>query len=118
MIEPDKKDNKTMNARIAIISALIMKKTQIPMACALLAITFFSGCGDKPEPSTPQSEVTAAEAKAIAKEASIYGFPMVDNYRVQHAYFVDRDNPEFKANWNQIRNEPRVYTHEDVAIQT
>ena len=53
-----------------------------------------------------------------AKDAYIYAFPVVDNYRVQHAYFVDRDIPEFKANWNQIRNEPRVYTHEDVAIQT
>lgn len=33
-----------------------------------------------------------------AKDAYIYAFPVVDNYRVQHAYFVDRDNPEFKAN--------------------
>jgi len=65
-----------------------------------------------------ESTLSPKEAQAIAKEAYIYGFPVVDNYRVQHAYFVDRDNPEFKANWNQIRNESRVYTHEDVAIQT
>jgi len=43
---------------------------------------------------------------------------VVDNYRIQNAYFADRDNPEFKAPWNQIRNIPRVYTPEDRAIQT
>lgn len=63
-------------------------------------------------------EVSPAEARAIAKEAYIYGFPMVDGYRIQYAYFVDRSNPEFKAPWNQIRNIARVYTPEDKAVQT
>lgn len=58
------------------------------------------------------------EARAIAKEAYIYGFPMVDSYRIQHAYFVDHQNPEFKAPWNQIRNMPRVFTPDDKAVQT
>jgi hypothetical protein len=69
-------------------------------------------------PAHAQPVVSPAEARIIAKEAYIYGFPMVDNYRIQHAYFVDRENPEFKAPWNQIRNIPRVYTPEDKAIQT
>jgi hypothetical protein len=54
----------------------------------------------------------------IAKEAYIYGYPMVDNYRVQYSYFVDRKNPEYKAPYNQLFNIPRVYTPEDKAIQT
>ncbi|MEJ8856598.1 DUF1254 domain-containing protein [Variovorax robiniae] len=62
--------------------------------------------------------VSAAEAQAIAKEATIYGFPLVDNYRVLHTYFVDRSSPEFKAPWNRIANEARVYTPDDKAIQT
>jgi hypothetical protein len=61
---------------------------------------------------------TSAEARAIAKEAYIYGFPMVDNYRIQYAYFVDRKSPEYKAPWNELRSVPRVYTPEDKAIQT
>jgi hypothetical protein len=65
-----------------------------------------------------QTSVTPAEARAIAKEAYIYGFPMVDNYRIQHAYFVDRANPEYKAPWNHLVNTPRVYTPEDKAVQT
>ena len=62
------------------------------------------------------ADATPAEARAIAKEAYIYGYPMVDGYRVQYEYFVDRQNPEFKAPWNQIRNIPRVYTPDDKAI--
>src|SRR6185369_51925 len=64
------------------------------------------------------ADVTATEARAIAKDAYIYGFPMVDNYRVEHAYFVNRQDPEYKGPWNQIVNIPRVYTPADTAIQT
>ena len=63
-------------------------------------------------------DVTAAEARAIAKEAYVYGFPMVDSYRIQYAYFVDTKNPEYKAPWNELKNIPRVYTPADTAIQT
>jgi hypothetical protein len=62
-------------------------------------------------------EVSPVEARAIAKEAYIYGFPMVDGYRIQYAYFVDHDNAEFKAPWNQIRNVPRVFTPDDKVVQ-
>jgi hypothetical protein len=65
-----------------------------------------------------QSGVSPAEARAIAKEAYIYGEPIVDNYRIQHAYFVDRANPEYKAAWNQLWNSARLYTPADTAIQT
>lgn len=58
------------------------------------------------------------EARSIAKEAYIYGYPMVDSYRIQYAYFVDRQSPEFKAPFNQICNMPRVFTAEDKAVQT
>src|SRR2546423_1703064 len=64
------------------------------------------------------ADPTPAEARAIAKEAYVYGFPIVDNYRIQYGYFVDTKNPEYKAPWNQIHNTPRVYTPADTAIQT
>ena len=58
----------------------------------------------------------ASALREIAKEGYIYGYPMVDGYRVQYAYFQDRSNPEFKAPWNELLNVPRVYTAEDRAI--
>ncbi|EJL55893.1 hypothetical protein PMI09_01988 [Rhizobium sp. CF122] len=45
------------------------------------------------------ADISESEARAIAKEAYIYGFPMVDSYRVQYAYFVDTKNPEYKGPW-------------------
>jgi len=68
--------------------------------------------------TTHAADVTPTEARAIVKEAYIYGFPMVDNYRIQYGYFVDTKNPEYKAPWNQLKNIPRVYTPADTAIQT
>src|SRR4051794_11746949 len=65
-----------------------------------------------------KTDVTPEDARAIAKEAYVYGFPMVDNYRIQYAYFVARDNTEYKTPYNQISNIPRVYTPDDKAVQT
>jgi len=64
------------------------------------------------------SDVTPSEARAIAKEAYIYGFPMVDSYRIEYGYFVDKKDPEYKGPWNEIHNTARVYTPADTAIQT
>lgn len=64
------------------------------------------------------STIRPDEARAIAKDAYIYGFPLVDNYRVQHSYFVDRGGSEYKGTWNTIFNNARVYTPDDKAIQT
>jgi hypothetical protein len=90
-----------------------MKLAQLKAIAGALAFAAFSF-----SPVQAQVTATPAEARAIAKEAYIYGFPMVDNYRIQYAYFVDRKNPEFKAPWNQLRNIPRVFTPNDKAIQT
>ena len=62
--------------------------------------------------------VTPAEARAIAKEAYIYGYPLVDNYRIEYSYFVDKNNPNYKAPWNQLKNIANVYTPADTAVQT
>lgn len=87
---------------------------------ALLAACTTKGSEETPTPPPPPGPavVTPEQARAIAKEAYIYGFPMVDNYRVQYAYFVDKEDPEYKGGWNEIHNTARVYTPEDTAIQT
>jgi hypothetical protein len=68
--------------------------------------------------ASAQTSVSPTEARAIVKEAYVYGYPLVDSYRLQYAYFVDRENSEFKAPWNQIANIPRVYTPDDKVAQT
>jgi hypothetical protein len=79
---------------------------------------FFLMAGVQLSCSGIRNKVTPEEARSIAKEAYIYGFPMVDGYRIIHAYFIDTNNPEYKAPLNTLKNIARVYTPEDKAVQT
>ena len=89
---------------------------RIFLVASLVAIqTLWAGAAGA---TNDRQQITPAEARAIAKEATIYGFPLVDNYRVMHSYFVDGTGPEFKAPWNTLHNVERVYTPQDKAIQT
>src|SRR6266516_2592412 len=93
------------------------KTVLVAALAAVLALTTVRAADITPADSSAVA-LTKEDARTIAKEAYIYGFPLVDNYRIQYGYFVDRQNPEFKAPWNQIVNIPRVYTPADTAIQT
>jgi hypothetical protein len=58
------------------------------------------------------------KAKDIAEQGFIYGLPIVMNYGVMYEYAVDRNSGQFKAPFNQIKNEPNVFTYKDTAIVT
>jgi len=70
--------------------------------------------GAKSGPATP----SVAETRAIAEEGFIYGLPIVMNYAVMHEYVLDKSSPNYKAPFNQIKNEARVFTYKDTAIVT
>jgi len=65
-----------------------------------------------------QTALTPAEVRAIAEEGFIYGLPLVMNYAVMNEYAVDKGGQEFKAPFNQIKNEARVFTYQDTAVVT
>ncbi|MET3353998.1 UNVERIFIED_ORG: hypothetical protein ABID33_001904 [Xanthobacter viscosus] len=58
------------------------------------------------------------KAKDIAEAAFIYGLPMVMNYGVMYEYVVDRNSGQFKAPFNEIYNEARVFTYQDTSVPT
>src|SRR5882757_6622455 len=58
------------------------------------------------------------KAKDIAEAGFIYGLPIVMNYGVMYEYAVDRNSGQFKAPFNQLKNEPNVFTYKDTAIVT
>src|SRR5271165_169365 len=100
-------------------------RTVVALAASGLLLDALAGCGKNRKESQMTStstsagaSVTAAQAREIARDAYIYGFPMVDNYRVQYSYFVDQQDPEYKGAWNQVHNTARVFTPADTAIQT
>src|SRR6478609_617949 len=55
-------------------------------------------------------------AKDIAEAGFIYGLPIVMNYAVMYAFAVDRNSGQFKAPFNQIANEHRVFTYDDTTV--
>jgi hypothetical protein len=88
-----------------------------------LTLAGVAGCGKKDDPITKaetkdKDKPSIAETKAIAEEGFIYGLPIVMNYAVMYEYAVDKNSGQFKAPFNQIKNEPNVFTYKDTAIPT
>jgi hypothetical protein len=94
---------------------------------ATLAATLCTGCAPKNDAvSTAKKANKLAgisvpgieETRVIAEEGFIYGLPIVMNYMVMYEYSVDTNSGQYKAPFNTIKNEPRVYTYKDTAIVT
>jgi hypothetical protein len=96
-------------------AGIMLTKRDLLRSAALAAITATTA---KSITASAQTSVTPTEARAIAKEAYTYGFPVVDNYRIQHAYWIDKTNPEYKAPFNQFWNATQLFTPADKAIQS
>jgi hypothetical protein len=90
-----------------------MKLTRtLGLVAAALVFVLALPCGAR------AADITPAETKAIAEEGFIYGLPIVMNYAVMYEYAVDRNSGQFKAPFNEIKNEPNVFTYRDTAIPT
>jgi hypothetical protein len=64
------------------------------------------------------ASVSENDARMIARDAYVYGLPMVDNYRVMYAYSIDKGNPQYKGPFNTVLNVARVFTPDDTAFVT
>jgi hypothetical protein len=89
---------------------ITLPKTIVGMMLMFTFLPFMSAHAD--------IDLTSAEIEAIAEEGFIYGLPIVMNYGVMNEYAINRDSGQFKAPFNHIKNEPRVYTYKDTAIVT
>jgi hypothetical protein len=90
----------------------------------ILSVFILVACGKQENKAnlekqdTVSDSLTPEEARIIAKEAYIYGYPMIDNYRIHYAYFVAKDNAEYRAPYNVLTSTARVNTPDDKAVQT
>jgi hypothetical protein len=90
-------------------------------------LALLAGCQSKDDPISAAAEADKkagvaapgiAETKAIAEEAFIYGLPLVMNYAVMQEFAVDEKSGQFKATFNEIKNERHVATPADTAVIT
>jgi hypothetical protein len=79
--------------------------------CALMCATV------APPPAAAQP-VTAAEARTIAEEGFIYGLPMVMDYAVMYDFIINRNSAAWRAPFNTLYNEARVFTSADTTVVT
>jgi hypothetical protein len=96
----------------------MLTKRDLLRSAALAAMTIAT---TTPVPANAQAKAEwpdIREAKAIAEEGFIYGLPIVMNYAVMYEYSVDKNSGQYKAPFNQIKNEARVYTYKDTAVIT
>jgi len=88
-----------------------------------LAVLALAGCAQRGGDSNlaktgGASSLSPAEVKAIAEEGFIYGLPLVMNYAVMYEYAVDTSSSQYKAPFNKLTNEARVFTYEDTSVVT
>jgi hypothetical protein len=100
--------------------------TYAAIATVVIAATLLVGCAkndaiSNAERADKKAGVAAPgieETKKIAEEGFIYGLPIVMNYAVMYEYSVDKNSGQYKAPFNQINNEGRVFTYEDTSVIT
>src|SRR5881628_646654 len=96
----------------------MLTKRDLLRSAALAALTVTTMT---PVPASAQAKAEwpdIREAKAIAEEGFIYGLPIVMNYAVMYEYSVDKNSGQYKAPFNQINNEARVFTYKDTSVIT
>ena len=101
--------------------------TCLRWAVLLATAAMAAGCGNKNDAVTQAEKKDVAaglhapsieETKAIAEEGFVYGLAPVMYYQIMYEYAVDPNSGQYKAPFNQIKNEARVYTYEDTAVIT
>lgn len=66
----------------------------------------------------PSFAMTTEDTARIAKEAYIYGFPMVVNYKTMYAFAIAKGTSEYKAPFNVIYNSSHLATPKDKTVIT
>jgi hypothetical protein len=64
------------------------------------------------------TSATPEEARAIAREAYTYGYPLVETYKTFHKQAIDQNSPDYKAPLNQLGHFRTVATPEDKFVVT
>ncbi len=99
---------------------IVARKTLYVLA---LAAAISTGCSRKAD-SVSQAEAKdkdkpgALQARAIAEEAYVYGFPMIAAYKALYQFNVDKTNSQYKGPFNTIWNDSKTSTPKDTAIVT
>jgi hypothetical protein len=98
---------------VSEIEDIPMSRSQVQSVLTAAVLLAVAACAP-----TDDAALTEADAKSIATEAYVYGFPMVVNYKTLNMYAVNEQSPEYKGPLNYLSCEARLYTPDDKAVVT
>jgi hypothetical protein len=82
--------------------------TSIIAVAAFLVASACAKDGSTPSSKSAKEAVTPEEASAVAEEAYIYAFPMMENYRTMYVQAVDRTAPGYGAPFNELAHKTEL----------
>ena len=97
-----------------------MKSGKVYMSLGVATLFLFAiGCNQSQQVSSSGSgELSPQEARQIAKDAFIYGLPVVMNFETLYKQAVDKSSPDYRAPFNTIASLANVATPENTFVIT
>jgi hypothetical protein len=96
----------------------MLTKRDLLRSAALVAITVTTAKAAPAHAQTSADRPGFFKAKDIAEQGFIFGLPIVMNYGIMYEFAIDRTSSQFKAPFNQFKNDPNVFTYKDTAVVT
>src|SRR6266850_1564760 len=96
----------------------MLTKRELLRSAALAAITASTPNSIPAQAQTSAERPGFFKAKDVAEAGFIYGLPIVMNYGIMYEFAIDRSSSQFKAPFNQFKNDPNVFTYKDTAVVT
>jgi len=91
-------------------------KRQLLGGAALAASAVISGLS--PARAAAPSRAGFFATRDIAEAGFIFGLPIVMNYGVMYDFVINKNSGQYKAPFNTLYNEARVFTYKDTVIPT
>src|SRR6516164_1707986 len=91
-----------------------MKFANLFLVAAILLI----GCEKTQQNANSGGSLTPEDARAIAKDAYIYSFPMATNYATMYKQAINTGNPDYRAPFNILTSSANVATSADKFVVT
>jgi hypothetical protein len=87
------------------------------VSLAFAAFILFAAACDTAK-NSEDAGLSVTDARAIAKEAYIYGFPMVANYQTMYKQAIDTANHDYQGPFNTLHSSKSVATPDDKFVVT
>jgi hypothetical protein len=95
-----------------------IRELTCPLVLTASLLAILVGCNSGPKNVAETPSASDQDLRTIAKEAYIYGFPIVTNYQTMNKQAIDTTGPDYRAPFNVLASSANVATPEDKFVVT